>query len=271
MAEQINNQTSRCRITLWPDFLAAMRSAPLWSFLAWHDIRIKYRRSKIGPLWITLSMAVFCISLGVVYGGIFHSEMSEYLPFLCAGYIEWFFLSTVISEAPAIYVNNGAYMRDMYINPLTILFREIARNALILGHNALIIVGVYIYFRINPGLHALLALPGFALVMLSVINICLILSIVGARYRDVSQMTQSVVLIFFFISPISWFPRLVAPDSWLVKYNPVAVYLDLVRTPLLGGFPAPMSWIYGAALFAITLVLATLLYQLKGRRITFWV
>jgi ABC-type polysaccharide/polyol phosphate export permease len=44
----------------------------LWSMLGWNDIHQRYRRSALGPFWITISMAIFIVLLGFIYSKLFH-------------------------------------------------------------------------------------------------------------------------------------------------------------------------------------------------------
>jgi ABC-type polysaccharide/polyol phosphate export permease len=253
------------------DFLAAIATYDLWSYLAWQDIKIKYRRSKIGPFWITVSMAVFCVTLGVVYSQLFKTEISELLPFLAIGLVVWSFVASCVGEMPNLYVDNASYIKDMRINPLTILLRVLTRNTIIFGHNLLIVIGIYLFFGIWPGWVGLLALPGLLLVMLNLLAIGIPLSIVGARFRDLSQITQSILQVVFFITPIFWFPRLLAEGSWVIATNPVAYFIDLVRSPLLGRAPEPISWGVTLLTFLATSVMAMWVYRTKSARIAFWV
>ena len=253
------------------DLLAAIAAYDLWSFLAWQDIKIKYRRSKIGPFWITTSMAVFCVALGVVYSQLFKTEISELLPYLAIGMVVWSFVASCVGEMPNLFVDNASYIKDMRINPLTILLRVLTRNAIIFGHNLLIVLGIYLYFGIWPGWTGLLALPGFLLVILNLAVIGIPLSIVGARFRDLAQITQSILQVVFFITPIFWFPRLLAEGSWVIAANPVAYFIDLVRSPLLGHAPESVSWGVSLLTLLAASILAAWVYRNKSARIAFWV
>jgi hypothetical protein len=71
------------------DLLSALWAWPLWTMLGWNDIRQRYRRSTLGPFWITLSMAMFIGILGVIYSRIFHVDVEVYLPFLLPGNVTW--------------------------------------------------------------------------------------------------------------------------------------------------------------------------------------
>ncbi len=59
--------------------------------LGWQDVRQRYRRSALGPFWLTISMGVMIGTIGIVFGQIFKTPMREFLPFLAAGMILWSF------------------------------------------------------------------------------------------------------------------------------------------------------------------------------------
>jgi ABC-type polysaccharide/polyol phosphate export permease len=253
------------------DLLEALKAYDVWLFLAWLDVRLRYRRSKIGPFWITLSMAIFCLTLGEVYSRLLNIEIGEYLPFLAISFVIWGLISSLLLEFPNLYVDNAAYIKDIRVNALTILLRGIARNALVFAHNALIILAIYAYFDLWPGLVFLLVIPGLILVLLNLFAIGVSLSIIGARFRDIAPINQSLVQILFFLSPIMWFPRLVSPDSLFLRLNPVAYFLDLVRSPLLGSFPSVSSWYAAIAMLILFTTVSSVLYMKKSSKIPLWV
>lgn len=253
------------------DLLESVAAYELWSFLAWQDIKIKYRRSKIGPFWITLSMAVFCVTLGAVYSRLFKTDISELLPFLSIGMVVWSFIASFLSEMPNLFVDNASYIKDIRINLLTILLRSLSRNIITFAHNLIIVIGIYLYFGIWPSWTGLLALPGLLLVMLNLAVIGSILSIVGARFRDLAQINQSILQVVFFITPIFWFPRLLSEGSWVIAANPVANFIDLVRSPLLGHSPALVSWIVSLSLLVTTSIIAATVYRRNSACVAFWV
>jgi ABC-type polysaccharide/polyol phosphate export permease len=262
---------SESRTSLFPSLWEALQSVDLWSYLAWHDIKIKYRRSKLGPFWITLSMAVFCLSLGVVYSQLFRSEISEYLPFLSVGFVVWGFMAACLGDFPNLFVDNASFIKDIRINLLTVLLRVMTRNIIVFFHHVIIIVAIYAYFGIPTTWNLLLAIPGVVLVTLNLAALGVSLSIVGARFRDVGPITQSVIQILFFISPITWFPKLVPADSWVLVANPFAYYLDLVRSPLLGNGPMMLSWVVASVTLVVFMIAASWIFDKKANRVVFWV
>src|SRR5690606_38293826 len=80
------------------DISAAIREYSLVGMLGWQDVRQRYRRSVLGPFWLTISMGIMIFTIGVVFGHIFKTPMQEFLPFLAIGLILWGFISSVITE-----------------------------------------------------------------------------------------------------------------------------------------------------------------------------
>jgi ABC-type polysaccharide/polyol phosphate export permease len=249
----------------------AIKSYGVWSYLAWHDIRIRYRRSKIGPFWLTLSMSIFCLMLGLVYSNLFKTEIGELLPFLAIGLVVWGLVSGILGEMPNLFLDNSVYMKDMHINQLSILARSISRCLIIFFHNILIIIGIYIYFEIWPGWTGLLFFPGLVLVVANLAAMGLSVAILGARFRDINQINQNLLQLIFFITPILWLPKLMDGNNWILLYNPFSYYIELIRMPLLGVSPTPLSWFASVFTLIIFTAISWILYRLKTTRIVFWV
>ena len=216
-------------------------------------------------------MSIFCLSLGVVYSRLFNAEVDEYVPFLSLGFVVWGLMSGMLSEFPNVFVDNAAFIKDIRINPFAIVFRLMTRHVIIFAHNLLIVIGIYAYFQLNPGANVLYFVPGFSLVVLNLLAIGIFFSILGARFRDVAPTIQALIQVIFFITPITWFPKLLPTSSWVVKANPFVYFLDLTRSPLLGIAPREISWCAALGTLVIFSSLAAYVYQKKSQKIPFWV
>jgi ABC-type polysaccharide/polyol phosphate export permease len=145
------------------DLLSAVRKSSLWTALGWNDIRQRYRRSVLGPFWITLSMAVFITVLGVIYSNIFKIELRTYLPYLTLGYIIWGFVSTTTSESSIAFQESERIIRQIRLPYSIFILRVVWRNFIVFLHTIVIFVPVAMFYDVRPGLVGLLALPGLAL------------------------------------------------------------------------------------------------------------
>jgi ABC-type polysaccharide/polyol phosphate export permease len=251
--------------------IAALCAVDVWGYLAWQDIRLRYRRSTIGPFWITLSMTIFCLSLGYVYSRLFKQNIVEYLPFVTASFVIWGFMASVMTEMPNVFVDSAPYIKDININPLIIVMRALARHVITFLHNAFIIVGIYLWFGIPPTPALWMFIPGFFLTLVTMTGVAVVLGIIGARFRDIAPITQSAVQVLFFITPITWAPSMLPKDSHILSLNPFAHLLEITRAPLLGNAPAPGAWTYAFVACGMSVFCAAAAYRIKARELPFWV
>src|SRR5579862_3228594 len=89
----LSNSSLKTRIakTVSDEIVDGFRMWRVWGIMGWDDIRQRYRRSVLGPFWITLSTGIFILLLGVIYSRLFHMELQHYMPYLSVGYIVWGF------------------------------------------------------------------------------------------------------------------------------------------------------------------------------------
>src|ERR1700682_1481035 len=139
----------------------------LWGKMGWNDILQRYRRSLLGPFWLTASMAVMVVSLGVLYAELFKSPIQDFLPFLCVGLLVWNFLASFLVEGGAIFTTSESYIKQIRLPYSVYVFRSMWSKLIIFAHNFVIYFGVLIYFQLWPGAAVLLAIPGL---MLFVVN-----------------------------------------------------------------------------------------------------
>jgi ABC-type polysaccharide/polyol phosphate export permease len=241
-----------------------------WGVLGWHDIRQRYRRSTLGPFWLTLSMAFFVFILSIVYSRLFKMEIQAYVPFLVTGFLAWFFINAVINDACNTWNEAGAYLKEMKLPFALFTSRIVWRNFIIFLHNSIVFVGVAIYFQLNPGWNVFWIIPGLFLFLLNAQWVCLLLSIVSARYRDLAPIVGSLTQALFFVTPIVWDSKLIGADSLIIKLNIVNYFIDLVRAPLLGSMPSMLTWEVVICTTLVGWFFTTLLFVSKYKRLVFW-
>lgn len=254
------------------DIAAALRRMSLVAILGWQDVRQRYRRSTLGPLWLTISMGVMIATIGIVFGTLFKSPMTEFLPSLASGIILWTFISTVVNEGCTSFVSSDAIIKQLPIPLFVHVLRMVWRNAIILGHNLVILPVVFLAVGKAVEPVVFLSIPGFALLTLNLLWVALILGAVCARYRDMAQIVGSVLQVVFYLTPIMWLPRSLPAEAsvYLLDGNPFYHLLEIVRAPLLGQWPSATNWTVSAALAVAGWALALFIYGRYRRRIVYW-
>jgi lipopolysaccharide transport system permease protein len=253
------------------DLLSALKAWPLWTMLGWNDIRQRYRRSTLGPFWITLSMAVFIGVLGLIYSRIFHVNVEVYLPFLTAGYVTWGFISQVINESCMAFQENERIIKQIRLPYGLYVLRTVWRNFIVFLHTIAIFVPVALLFQVPAGFADFLVIPGVILLLANLSWIGLMLAILATRYRDMQQMVVTVTQILMFATPIMWQASQLGGSYWIAEINPLYHFIELVRAPLLGNEPSLLSWSVAITALVVGWSLALILLNRAANRVVFWV
>jgi ABC-type polysaccharide/polyol phosphate export permease len=253
------------------DFVDGARLWHLWGTLGWLDIRQRYRRSKIGPFWLTISMSVMVGSLGILYAGLFKTNVTVYLPYVAIGFVIWGFISGLIIDGCNTFIDGRGSIKQVRLPLSVYAYRVVWRNLIIFGHNFLIVVAVLLIFAIWPGWIALLALPAIAVICLNGVWAALLLGLLSARFRDVPQIVANAIQVIFFLTPIIWRPELLPERAAVLTFNPFYHAVEIVRGPLTGVAPPLLSWLIVLGVTVAGTSVALTLYARYRRRIAFWV
>ena len=246
----------------------------LWrlaSTLGWLDIRLRYRGSMLGPLWLTISTGVMVGMLGFLYSKLFNMDLQEYLPFLALSQVLWGFMATVVAESCGTFTDMVGLIRSVRMPMFVFSLRVLVRNLLVLAHNVVIIVVVFAVFRVWPGWHAVLIVPGLVLWVCDALALTLLLGGLCARFRDITPIVNSLMQIAFFMTPVIWKPSQLGGYQVYLPWNPLYDLLEIVRGPLLGDPVSMLTW-SGAIVFSGLLCGCSWMFFIRARgRVAFWV
>ena len=255
----------------WGDWWAGTRNTELWWTLAWYDVVLRYRRSMLGPLWLTLSTGALLAGMGPLYATLFKVPISTFFPHLTLGIIFWTFFTATINDGCSVFINGAQYLKQPGFSPSVLIWRSLARNILQLAHTIVLYLPVAIWAGIPLSPRMLLFLPGFAIVVINLHALTLTLGIICARFRDVAQIVASMLQLLMFLTPVFWFPSSLPGRSHAILYNPLAQLLDVVRLPLLGDMPAPGTIRFLMLFTVLNILIAAAVYRLNRRHLVYWV
>jgi ABC-2 type transport system permease protein len=251
----------------------------LWGHLGWQDIRQRYRRSVLGPIWISISMAVTAVALGILYAGLFGNPLETQLPYILVGFIIWGFISGCISEGSDVFVANEGLIKHLP-SPISVhVYRLVWRQVLFFAHNLVVYVVMLLVFPQPLNWSILLALPALALLALNGAWVALAFGIVTTRFRDLLPITQSLVQLLFFMTPIVWIyedlvnspNESIAARARLAELNPLLHFVEILRRPMLGLSVEWRHWVVVGVITALGWA-ATLVIMRKYRaRVSYWV
>jgi len=252
------------------DIALTLERHDLWRTLGWADIRFRYRRTTLGPFWLTLSTGVMIFAIGLLYAGLFHQDISTYIPSVAIGIIVWNFFVTSVTEGCSVFISAGGFIKA-YTIPLPIyVMRLLWRNIIIFLHNALILVIVWLVFRWQLSPLFLLSIAGFAVMLVLVVGIVLFFGVLCTRFRDIPQIVASVLQLLFFVTPIMWLPVSLSNNHWIVDFNPLFSIIEVIRAPLLNQTPELKQWLIAVCCALVSLAVGTVFYDRYGFRVAYW-
>lgn len=228
-----------------------------WYLLGLHDVKGRYRRSVLGPFWITLTSLLFVAGLGLVYSRLLNLNLKEYLPFLACGIIAWTFILTFVNEGASAIINSAHIIKQISMPILTHIMRVAFRNTLMFLHSWVILIPLLMWYGYLTVYGLACSVVGIILVVYTLTPFAALLGVACARYRDVLPMISSAMQLLFFVTPVMWHPTQLAGLTEVIRYNPFVYLIDLIREPMLNGvFPldsALLVLVMGTVLWAAAL------------------
>jgi ABC-2 type transport system permease protein len=233
----------------------------------------------LGPIWITISMAVTAVALGILYAGLFGNPLEEQLPYILVGFIVWAFISGCILEGADVFIKNEGLIKHLPAPVSVHVYRLVWRQTLLFAHNLVVYVVMLVIFPHPLHWTSLAAFPAFALLAVNGAWVALLFGMASARFRDMNPIIASVVQLMFFLTPIVWIyedflnspnPQ-IAERARIAEINPFLHFIEIIRRPMLG---QDQLWHHWAVVLVITVVgwTVTLLALRRYRaRVSYWV
>jgi ABC-type polysaccharide/polyol phosphate export permease len=253
------------------DIVEGIENWRIWHLMGSAELRRRYARSRLGQFWLTLSTGILIGSLGLVWSVLWKMPVSEMMPYFAASMVIWTMLTGFIGDSTTVFTNGGRYFLNERMSFATAIDALLYQNILIFLHNAVIVILVFAAFQQPIGLQALLAIPGFCLAVLTAMWLSYVVAILCTRYRDLGQVVTSLLQIAFFVTPVLWKVDFIPePYRKLISLNPFAIYLSIIRDPLLGE-PVPLEhWVIAAAITVGGFLLSLPFIGRYRRRIVYW-
>jgi len=253
--------------------LAVLDFKELWSyrellyFLAWRDIKVRYKQTSIGVVWAVLqpflTMVIFSIFFGRV-AGISSGEI-PYPIFVYSGLLFWNYFSNSLSSSSNSLISEQAIIQKVYFPKIIIPLAATIVFLLDFLFASVIFVGLMFYFHFFPSLVGiLLIIPSLIITFFSFSGLGLIFSAINVKYRDVRYALPFFIQLLVFLTPVIYPTSILGRHQWLLYINPMSGVIETMRIGLLG--VGTINWvIYGfSAILSILLFLLGVLYFSKS-------
>ncbi|OUS89501.1 ABC transporter permease [Rhodococcus sp. NCIMB 12038] len=252
----------------------------LWLSLGWQDIKQRYRRSVIGPFWITIATGVQAAAMGILYSALLDIPLDEFLPYVTVGLIVWNLISASILEGSEVFIANEGLIKQLPSALSVHVYRLVWRQLLLFAHNLVIYVIMVFAFGVWRHLTwmSLAAIPAIALIVVNAAWVSIMFGIFSTRYRDIAPILGSMTLLLFVLTPIMWTTQSLEAQGGqaaervkLAELNPLFHYLDIVRAPMIGQDQQAYHWYIVLAITVVGWTAAILALRKYRARVPYWV
>ena len=239
-AQHIRIQPSRGWSAL--DLRETWRFRDLFVILAGRDVKLRYRQTALGVVWVILQPLLAALIFAVVFGRLANlpSDGVPYLLFVYVGLLPWNFFSGALQRAGNSLISDSKLISKVYFPRVIVPIASTGAVLVDFLVAAALLVVLLAVYRVAPTWN-LLALPALlALLLVISVGISLWLSALNVYYRDFMYALPFVVQVWMYGSPLVYSGSTV-PDRWKPLYalNPMAGVIDGFRWATLGTQPFP--------------------------------
>ncbi len=255
----------------WRELWAGIFSFDIWFKLSVIDIVSRYRRTLLGPAWHVLAHSATIIGITLLYSRILHQDWQTFVLYVSAGLTIWSLLVLPFTDAPLMLTRYKTLI-TAYDTPISLhIMRAVSGYFLTFLHNMVVFVAVIAFVKMPLNGYSLYFIPALVVIMIAVTGLTMILSVFGARFRDLGPAATVVTSILFLLTPVFWNRSQTLGVEWITDINPFYHFIEIARAPMLGHAPNPENWAVATTL-AVLLFLAGIFTVTSNRsNIAYWV
>lgn len=247
----------------------SLRLGELWEyrellyFLAWRDVKIRYKQTGLGVAWAVLQPVLGMLIFTIFFGRLAKvpSDGIPYPLFSYSALLAWQLFAYSITESSNSVVANERLITKVYFPRLVIPMASILAGLVDFAIAFVLVIAMMAYYGVHPG-WGILSLPLFIVFELATaLGVGLWLSALNVEYRDVRYTVPFIVQFWMFASPVVYSSTLV-PARWRPLYglNPMAGVVEGFRWALLNKQPAPGSMFAVSSTVVVALLVGGLYY-----------
>ena len=232
-------------------------------FLAWRDIKVRYKQTALGVSWAILQplfgMLVFSVFFGRL-GGI-PSDGLPYPLWSFTALVPWTFFAQGLTQSANSLVLSQNLLRKIYFPRLAIPIATVLSCVLDFVLAFVVLIGMMVFWGVQPSARAIAVIPLALLAFVAALGVGLWFAALSVRYRDVRYVVPFLVQFWLFATPIAY-PSSLLPERWRVLYaiNPMTGVVEGFRWALLGANTAPGAMLVVSTLAALVVLLGGAYY-----------
>jgi ABC-type polysaccharide/polyol phosphate export permease len=255
------------------DFKNSLARINVAYIFAWYDIKLRYRRTKLGLIWISLTVLIESMILSVLFSNLFHEPFLSYYPYVFSGRVIWQLIAGFLNESILAIPSAKNYILNHNIPPPVFIMRIGLRNVLIFFHSSLFVFAICAFnYQSYWSYFNIFLIPVMALlIVIMLFPFALILALLGARFRDIIFLMPYCMQILFYLTPIVWkSTSLSSKYSFYLAFNPITPMLELLRSIFLNQNIPYANLVPLLGLSLLGWLTASVIYGFSSKKLCYW-
>lgn len=245
------------------DLREVWRYRELLYFLAWRDIKVRYKQTAIGLLWVILQPFLTMVVFSIIFGRLMNvpTDGEPYPVFSFVALLPWTFFAGALMRASVSLVSDASLISKIYFPRIILPFAAILSSLVDVAVSFLVLLGIFAFYDITPSA-GVLAIPLLlVLAFLAAFAFGLWLSALNVKYRDVTHAVPFLIQFWFFLTPVVY-PSSIIPEGFRFLYslNPMAGVIEGFRWALIGEQSLPVDSLLSSAAVVLVVLLGGLFY-----------
>jgi len=248
---------------------ASLQLRALWEyrellyFLAWRDIKVRYKQTVLGAAWAIIHPVATMLIFTIIFGRLakIPSDNIPYPIFCFCALLPWNYFASAFSRSTGSLVSNTHLISKVYFPRLIIPISSLLSGLLDFAIAFLVLIGMMFYYHIVPTI-TILWLPVFMLMAIATaLGVGLWLGALNVQYRDIGYLVPFLSQVWMYATPVVY-PSSLIPEKWRLIYglNPMAGVVEGFRWALIGRGTKPGYMFLVSALATIILLVSGAFY-----------
>ncbi|NBO54798.1 MAG: ABC transporter permease [Actinobacteria bacterium] len=243
-----------------------------WWALSRQAIKINYRRTTLGPIWISIQQIAFIMGISLLYSQLFKVKSADLVPLVAFGISFWALITSYLTSASSIFTQQSQAITSSTLPISFYVFSSVLQQLLTFLHSAVVLIPFAFIFGNLPRIICIITVPlSIVFATLNGFSVGLWLGPLSTRYRDISVSIPIFIQLAMFLSPIFWPPSLIEDRAWIISYNPFAWMIETFRSPILGGSIQTDLWVRLSIFTAANLIVGTFVLSHVRNKISYWI
>ena len=253
------------------DLIYSIKNYYSWSYLAYFDLKLKYRKTYLGPWWVVVGMAISAGVLCLLWSTIFNLDWRNFLLYLFSGFIIWTWLISIINDGPEVFYGSASLIKAYTVPPVFHVLRKSYLNLLLFIHHLPLIFILVFIMQPNTAPRVFLTLPlAIFLIFINSVLYSSTIGIISARFRDVEPTIKALMAPMLLLTPVLWKPEMLGENMTYIYMNPFTYFVGILRNDITGIEFDIYMWVGAFTITLINIIVFILLYSSKKNKLIFW-